>query len=223
MSTSQRNPDLWTLMRKLGFARLVLSAGMPRSGSTLIFNVLRLCLEKRYGDALASGWVGELRKLGTAPAYLLKVHEVSPLLRLRSQIIFYTYRDIRDVLVSSQKKFGASPSMGVCRQYIAEYDAARRYADCMLRYETFNADLAGTVGLIAKALGITVVPDEIVAALPSAKGSDRPGYDRKTLLHQSHATHTEAGSWRQVLSPELQSQIAREFAGWFAENGYPAG
>src|SRR5262245_15346631 len=74
---------------------LVLSAGMPRSGSTWLFNAARLLLRQTVApDELGSGWVGDWARLPKRPWLLLKVHEYDAFLARRARAILYSYRDV---------------------------------------------------------------------------------------------------------------------------------
>jgi len=50
---------------------LIISAGMPRSGSTLLFNILRDIMLRRW-EGLSSGWSGDIENLDKGSAYLIK-------------------------------------------------------------------------------------------------------------------------------------------------------
>jgi hypothetical protein len=213
-----------TNMLRLGFSKVIVSAGMPRSGSTLLFNIVRLCLEQRHGQEVVSGWLGDLQKLPQRRVYLLKAHTVSRVMEYRAAEIFYSYRDIRDALVSAGRKFGTQVSIELCRDYVREYTAATRYASHLFRYESLIADATPAIRQVAVCLGIEVNVQRIAADLPDRDRTPSEGnrdYDPTTLLHRGHSTNTESGSWRTSLAPELQRQIHSEFGWWLAELGYP--
>lgn len=211
------------LLYYVGTHSLVLSAGMPRSGSTLLFNMIRNCLEYRYGDRVASGWIDDVKQIPQGSHYLLKSHNVDRVMALRSHAYFYSYRDVRDALVSSKRKFAQEPSIEYCRYYISGYITAERYATAMFKYEEFAANARPAIKVILKHLDIIAEVDEILDQLPELgelTGSEH-NYDRKTLMHGKHATHTVAGEWREILQDSLLSQIHDEFGWWFEKHGYP--
>jgi len=219
---ARRPPGSFAVLRRAGRSRLVLAAGMPRSGSTMLFNIVRLCLEQNYPGQLSAGWIGEIHRLPPAPVWLLKVHTVPRLLAWRANAIFCSFRDVRDALVSAQRKFGAEPSLERCREYVREDQAARAYADCRLRYEELTAQPESAIEQVGRALAVPVDVAQVLRQLPHPDArAPASGYDRTTLLHPNHATRTVAGDWRQVLPPELQVRIAEEFADWLRANGYP--
>lgn len=199
-----------------------MSGGMPRSGSTLLFNILRLCLKEVARGGLAAGWIEDLLSLPPGKIYLVKTHQFDKFLLWRAKHVFYSYRDVRDALVSGQRKFSIVPSVSLCREYINEYLLARKYADLMLKFEYFTANTEESVAEVVRVLGVNVDVSLIVSQLPSVGVATGKvdGYDKETLLHNGHSTGTQSGSWRENLPVVLQRQINDEFAWWFEENGY---
>ena len=75
-----RLPELFRLAKfRLSYwgaaqrSEIILSAGMPRSGSTWLFNAARLLL--RANGEPSSGWIGDWSSLPRKPVLLLKVSE----------------------------------------------------------------------------------------------------------------------------------------------------
>lgn len=211
------------VLQALGMSRLVVSAGMPRSGSTLLFNVVRQCLEYKYGDSVVSGWINDIHNISKGSIYLLKVHDIDRMLYYRSIFYFYSFRDVRDALVSANRKFGQEPTIEMCRYYVKGYKRAKRYANSMFKYEEFTVDIDRAVTQIKNILEVDVSNVDIITGLPDVGSNDRSGevvYDRKTLMHGSHGTSTKTGDWRTSLSEPLLAEISNEFEWWFKENNY---
>lgn len=114
------------LTLKLSFKPLILSAGMPRSGSTLLYNILRETLEIRWGNRLSSGWCGDIFQLPKGDAFLIKTHNIDNYYKYRAKHIFYTYRDVRVASVSSIRKFNDTPSIESIRCVINQYLIAQK-------------------------------------------------------------------------------------------------
>ncbi len=210
------------LFRKLGLRPLVLSAGMPRSASTLLFNVLRLCLSEKHGERLSYGWIGDVNDLPAADIYLLKTHTIGRFLGFRGQYVFYTYRDIREVLVSSSIKFDVTPSLSTCKMLIDEYIRAKKHADLMIKYEDMVHNTKEKVSQIAAIIKSDVEPDRIIENLPGF-GSERnrsSGYDRVTLTHGKHGSGMGEGEWRTALPDDLRAEIQDRYAWWFEDAQY---
>jgi len=208
--------------RRLGLARLIIADGMQRSGSTLLFNMVRLILLSDERSKLTSGWIKDFATLPPGNVFLLKCHGVDAWKIRRAALLFYTYRDIRDALVSKFRKFNQAPSIEMVRKWVVQFDTARKHADLMIRYEDMVGDVHGTVEKVAKSLRISVPTETITRELPSSFEDDNSGdrYSKTTLLHKDHITGTHSGEWRQVLDKDLQRQIDAEFGWWFSENGY---
>lgn len=101
------------LSLKLKNKPLILSAGMPRSGSTLLFNILRVILSERWSDQLSAGWEGYILQLPEGKAYLVKTHNINRFYKFRAKHAFYTYRDVRVAAVSNMRKFNLTPTVGI--------------------------------------------------------------------------------------------------------------
>jgi hypothetical protein len=213
---------------RLGFglsrrrSRIVLSAGMPRSGSTWLFNAARLLLRRAEGDGLSSGWVGDWPSLQQGRTVLLKLHDFDAPLVRRADVVLYSYRDVRDVLASSKRKFGTPPSVEAAKRLLEHDRRWRQAARLVMRYESMLADPAAVVKELAEVLEIrnvnsAAVVEEIRALDASATAG---GYDRETLLHPGHVTDGRHGSWDGWLDGDLLRQVETECGDWMTANGY---
>lgn len=68
---------------------LILAAGMPRSGSTWLYNALRLMLPQPHHSA----WVEDHKSDHPAAVHLVKLHREHQALARRAQKIFLSYRE----------------------------------------------------------------------------------------------------------------------------------
>lgn len=214
--------DRATLAWKLKARPFIVSAGMPRSGSTLLFNMLREIMETRWGGDLRSCWQAELPRVAPGRAYLVKTHLLYRFYRWRANRSFYSYRDIRTAAVSRIRKKGQALDIRFFRRHIAQYELAKRHCDLSLSYEELTESKHATIERLAKSLGIAVKPDEILSRVdqlqPPQNGTP---VDKHSLLHSDHFTHTGSEEWRDALPPGLQKEVHKEFAWWFEECGYP--
>ncbi len=218
-------PKQWLRLNlKFSTKSLICSAGMPRSGSTLLFNILREILLTKWSDKLSSGWSDDIMELPEGRAYLIKTHELDYYYNFRAQFKFYTYRDIRVATVSAMRKFNVQPSMEFFDYVINQYMIAKQNCDLMIKYDDLIANPHFQVQQIARILNIKVDTQKIVTKTfylkpPSGDYSGR--YSKKTLLHKNHFTHTKDDDWRSIFSQELQENINAKFSWWFEECGYP--
>jgi len=111
---------------KLSTKPLIVSAGMPRSGSTLLFNILREILVIKWKTRLSSGWEGDFISIPKGSAYLIKTHTLSHFYRWRARYCFYTYRDVRVAAVSVLRKFGQQITLESIRSMIRQYEIAKK-------------------------------------------------------------------------------------------------
>ena len=206
-------------LTKLGTARLILSAGMPRSGSTLLFNILRVALASEDKNVV-SGWNGDIKILPNGDTYVIKVHHIGWHRAFRAQAIFYTYRDVRDALVSNKRKFGDA-SIDLVHEWIRDYDFARRHAMRMFRYEDMMESLSDVVLEILSDLELQLSVEEVLSKLPKDDApAENESYSKESLLHPGHRTSTVKGDWREVLDNELQETIHAQYSWWLEMNGY---
>jgi len=213
------------LLRHFGFKKLIFSAGMPRSGSTLLFNMLKLILESEHKEKLQSGWVEEIDELKTADVYLIKTHHLNRMFIWRAGHTYYTFRDIRDVLVSREKKFKKEPNIGIVRYYIRQFEVAKKNSVRMFQYEKMISDKKNVLEQLAIDLEVSIDSEVLLKQLPdpAGAGSDKGWHDKDTLLHNGHVTGTEKREWERALPAKLQNQIHQEFDWWFQKYGYPTG
>lgn len=205
-------------------SRMVLSAGMPRSGSTWLFNAARLLLRRSCGGDLASGWVGDWYQLPRRRTLLLKLHDFDPFLARHAHVVLYSYRDVRDALASSRRKFGIEPMPDLARRWIQDDRRWRSTAHFVLRYESMRENPAEALARLAAVLQAgDVCPEEVLAELATLQpaGDSPHPYHPETLLHVGHITDGRHGAWQGWIAPEVVRQIETEFAEWLRANGYP--
>ena len=209
------------LFRKAGFSQLILSGGMPRSGSTLLFNILREMLAAQ-GLRVSSGWIGDIRRMPTGRVYLVKVHEPDILLRLRAHHYFYTFRDVRTVLVSAFRIFNTQATINNVDRFIKQYLLAKDHASLMVKYEMLIESPGAVISEMANVIGIEANPPDILKKVETI--SPPPGnseFSASTLLHPNHITGTKPEDWRHVLDSKLLSEIDLKYGWWLRECGYP--
>jgi hypothetical protein len=210
---------------------LVLSAGMPRSGSTWLYNALRLLLGQRFPapGALACGWVGDIDRLpADAACRLVKIHEWDPALVAQADLVTWSYRDLRDAMASQHRKFGGALSLSFA-DYLVRQDARwMARADHVMRYEDMLADPLRELARLAAAAGLpdadpTALRRELDALSYDSDGPRNDAYHELTLLHRGHVTDGRVGSWRNGMPVDLARQIVAAHADWFGRRGYDTG
>ncbi len=206
---------------KAGRAKIVFVDGMPRSGSTLVFNAMRLVLQADPACDLQSSWVRNARHLPRANTYLIKTHGMNLIDAWRASKIVYSYRDPRVALVSHSRKFGTTPSIEMVHQWMRDFNFAEQHAGLMFGYEDMVKDVPAVVHALADYAGCEVDSAEIAdnVNLLVRQGDDQS--EAVTLLHGSHRTGTKDDEWRLFLPQALQTQITNEYSPWLERHGYP--
>ena len=209
---------------------LIVAAGMPRSGSTWLYNAVRLMSAGSPGGPLVCGWVDDIGHRIGEESCLVKVHSYDAAMADRADLIFYSYRDVRDSLASQERSFGRPPTIEDARYFIENDANWRACATHAMRYESFIEDQSAELARIAAALGLDAgatdlaeVKRELDALSRGSGESQEDGYDKTNLFHKGHVTDGRHGSWRGALPEELVGELEREFAGWFRANGYDLG
>lgn len=201
---------------KLGMlsnGEMFISAGMPRSGSTWLFNVARLLLERQ--EPITSGWIDDLEQ-PLPKRVLVKVHMPNDAL---GGTILTCHRDLRDVAASVQAMGWAEGRAlldWVMNARLAyDYWSARAALD--LSYERIIGEPEASGRALAAALG---VPFEIGVLEAADLPSPTDHRDPITNLHPNHRNDGRAGRWRDQLDPELARAIGAQHQRWLRAHNY---
>jgi hypothetical protein len=211
-------------------------AGMLRSGSTWLFNSIRLLLKHAELPDFASGAVGQKETLYQHKNALLKIHRFDAELAAEADVILTSHRDLRDVIASMNRKFQAELSTADMVRWVKDYMRWAQVADYDLHYEQLLVDRLAELKKIAAALQL---PPETLKRLPydailreiegekfEKKYSETLPHDSNNLLHAGHATDGRHGSWKGSIPERFIHEVETIFDGWLTAKGYlaaPAG
>ena len=225
------SPDLKELITSSHKQIVILSAGMQRSGSTWLYNATRLLLmhSPSTREISGHGWIGDLSLLPQKRIMLIKIHDFSEKMFHLDlpKIILYSYRDIRDALASSKRKWNHEPSMELADRLIQNDQQWRNHAHFIMRYESMMNEPQGTLRELSNILKINDDGNiqEIITQIDALKyentGNKNPLYHMENLLHKGHITDGRHGSWKGILDDALLEQIQRKYREWFIQNDYP--
>jgi hypothetical protein len=211
--------------------RVIVAAGMPRSGSTWQFNALRLLLESS-GQGVYSFWIEDLdrEKARHARTLLVKIHEISYVLANASWRCFTCHRDLRDVAVSAADLARADgyevdllPMMQANRK---AHEFWSRQSVLDTPYEQMVFDPEGILKKLAACIDIPIAEvgvQRLCQSLASLSDGDVPsGYPHNpvTLLHQQHFFDGTSGRHRGVLDDAMEQRIIDENGAWMSRYGY---
>jgi len=196
-------------------------AGCHRSGSTWLFNAVRLIMEVT-GDEVYSCFATDYDAENTAPIHVVKCHNKRKFL-LDSDRIFTTKRDLRDIAASAVRRGLIDQSE--CIDYlhriiVREYRPWKPFSHLEIKYEDLVRNKNLYIQDLAKLLKVEVNPAAIhkkIESLPIPKGNQR---DPVTLLHSNHITDGTPGSYKKTLSPYMQDLIRITFHNWLFRNDY---
>ena len=203
----------------------VVSAGIPRSGSTWLFNAVRLLLKSQNCDVYAA-WIDEFDYEITADACVVKVHVPDTRLASTADMILCSHRDLRDV-VSSLRSMGwtdLQQMVATARNVreMHEFWSPRSALD--LAYEDIKTRPSDALSALADALDIQLSEPQkrlIVSSMPShAASRDQLGYDPVSLLHPGHITDGRPGRWKEQLPSAVANEIWADHSDWLALRGY---
>jgi hypothetical protein len=152
----------------------VFVAGMPRSGSTWTYNVLRRMIElsgrKPFPETVPPDQTSLIGMALSTPAkkghvYCIKTHAALPLDRENVRI-FCNYRDVRDATLSYMRfmKTSFERALEVARGSMAITDyflATRRPAVFQIDYNDIRSRPAALIGDMAAFLGVEIAREQI--------------------------------------------------------------
>lgn len=208
--------------------KVILAAGAFRSGSTWLYNAIRLIL-LAGGAKVSSGWVDDIRLDSTRQSdYLLvKIHEPSDSWRVRAWRIFTSHRDLRDVARSSSDFLKIQDTDGLlkCAETAMSHHAYwAEHAHCDVPYELIESGADRLLQDIVLSLGIEIATIDILAIRNELESMQEPvnaaSYDSTSLLHPVHRFGGRSGDWAKRLTPEQAELIARKYQAWMRTYGY---
>lgn len=209
---------------------LYICAGMPRSGSTWVFNAVRLLLQRAGVPDPAAGWVEEKALLLDHDNPVIKIHDFDVELASRADVVLTSHRDLRDVAASLQRKFKTPFSTSLLREMLAAYGKWSQIAAYDLHYEDLLTDRLGELKKIALVLKLSPVIlaqlsyDSILKEVDGEQFCQSRGtilgHDSRNLLHDGHITDGRHGSWRNFVPDNVINDIESEFQGWMTAKRY---
>jgi hypothetical protein len=206
---------------------LIVAAGMPRSASTWLYNVVRLVLISKIGsENVNCGWIDDVSLCSEKEYTLVKIHNFDPDLVKKADKIVYSFRDVRDAMASMQRKFAVAPSLQEADSFIEQYELWVKHADYAMKYESMIECEKREIERIAASIGMADVDAEGImrqlSGLSYESGGNASGaYNKENLYHKGHITNGKAESWQEAVSGDLELRIENKHGAWLKELGYP--
>lgn len=203
--------------------RRIVCAGCPRSGSTWLYNVVRLLLAKS-GASVYGAWVEDYDSARQEDIHVVKVH-------FPHQVTFdvdyclTSRRDLRGVANSLVRIGWLKPDEAAIsnrlRDYISNHAHWTEAADYELAYEQISTEPKAIIQALAKNFGVEILEDHVADVLADilqmAPPKQGEPYDQVTLLHPRHIG--EQKEWGQITDEGLR-KIQEEFLDWQRKHDY---
>ncbi len=206
---------IWQLRVKLWFWRrflrywllsqtntIILISGMPRSGTTVLYNITKLLL-KQSGKHVEGAWVNDLPFRFRQGKYLvIKLHDFDGLLYRTAGYIIHSQRDIREIAASQTARDGVEPDLKGLKQALGWDKHWEKHAHICLQYQELE-DMPKVVRNLASMLDVSAFDaDEILEGVSTARSKDRGA----GLWHANHLTG-KGQRWEEVLSEKLKKEL----------------
>lgn len=209
----------------------VLISTVPRSGSTLLFNICRLLFEHVYGiNETYATWCQFHKESNEKKYNVIKIHERNTRYTNWSHKIITSVRDIRYIMASYadfNKKFNINDPnnmRSVCKSFIKMMENNCSVADYVFRYEEFSTNPSKVVYDIAKCLELPlndINTDQILKEIEKIKKTKYNKLDReKTQMHPNHISPKSDAHITERMTIEQLNFIESNFSWFFEKYGY---
>lgn len=195
--------------------KLILAAGMARTGSTWLYNVLACC-HNCAGLTVYRASIEDYQADVEADAHIVKLHnytEAAECLRTRAALVCTMYRDLRDTAASMVRKGWISGEphelIPYLRQTLAQqYDAWKPFSGLEVTYEDAMRRPKTTILRLLCALNLlTVNPCEVMADMEKIGRWRSHAVDPETQIWPGHITDGGIGTYGRTLSPAAVEAI----------------
>jgi hypothetical protein len=221
---------------------IVIIAGMPRSGSTFSFNVVReLLLARGTAAWLSDNTLPPPEEMSRTDHFILKSHNPDPhvlgLIETGEAKAICTFRKPEDAVASWATAFGFSvaESVGMVRSWL-EWHAPRRRCTHNIDYEQIEGDPMLAIESIAGYLLGKVDAEEAHRLLgvynknsvfDRVTEMERSGtvdigfsyYDPKSFFHRRHVRSLETATASETMSAEELLQVRQAFESFTDPSG----
>ena len=177
-------------------------AGVPRSGSTWVYNAIRLLCQKA-GKNLYSTWVSDYKpqEHDKYAVHLVKLHNREDL-SFEYTHLFTTHRDLTERLASILRmgwlqddpdkiRAAANGHAKLHAYWAALSDFEAQYDEIMNAPEVVLGQLALCLGLNLPATVFSEVARTLAVLPTPERGENASGHDKETLLHVGHRASEE--------------------------------
>jgi len=212
----------------------ILVCGMPRSMTTWIFNVLDILLPSDYEKV----WIDPSEKsssryLASGIKSLGKCHFYSDELAIKSDVVIYSYRDIRLSAISYKNKFNAIDVDVLAHAWEIAEDKWTPRASLIMKYEDVTHEPIKAIEKIrAILLAKGIIPSDIKNSkiLKTIEGrfdskakSEVIEFSSETMILPAHRTYTPSLELMSAGDRKLYKEMTAQFHVWLLKHGYVTG
>ena len=206
----------------------IICAGMIRSGSTWLYNAVRL-LTISNGDDVYATWIKKYKNDNSRSIHIVKAHLFVENLLTNNAIVLTTYRDLRDIVASMINKgwitIEQSNNLLKVQEILDETTTHHRLykekSKINLKYEDIIKDKALAIKKIAITLDIKTNNYQSLADQIEGLAYTKQGYDQTTLLHNNHrTTKDKIGYYKNILSLDTIRFIEEKYKDWLTQYEY---
>ena len=213
--------------------KLTTCAGLRRSGSTWLFNVVRIILNKKF-NSVKSIFASNNKDITDQD--LIKIHHFNESIANKSKLIFITIRDFREVVASCIRRNAANESNSQITNdsgYVIDFENLNDIKDFLNREKTnfelwksranliipfhyMQTNKAKTIRTIANEIKIEINEQEILEEVESLKVPEKL-CDPTTFLWANHITNGNIGSYDEI-TIEIKQFIEETYADYIIPN-----
>ena len=209
----------------------ILISTVPRSGSTLLFNICRLIFNQYYGeDKVYATWWQFYKKEKEKDHNIVKLHDKDDNLIKWSDKIITTVRDLRYMVASYSdfnKKFNIDNKenlCNVCSVFCKLVDLYYKISDYIFKYEEYQANKRKVISEIINCLNLDIEKiniDSILVEIEKIKKTNYASLDiRKTQMHPNHISNKTNMPIEKRLTLGQIEFIEKNFSWYFTKFGY---
>ncbi|MEX6632496.1 sulfotransferase family protein [Hyphococcus lacteus] len=182
--------------------KLIAIAGVPRSGTTWLYNAVRL-IHDRAGRSIYGAWCADYDPNTSASRHLIKVHKPEQL-HAHPEITFATNRDVAESLASLVRMGWLADEEVAIKNAATNHQRLRLYweerADYIAQYEEVTKQPLTVIEGLCSRLEILLeksMSEAIAHELAMMQSPKSGNYDPVTLLHPGHRSDAKMNE-RQV-------------------------
>jgi len=204
---------------------LVVCAGVHRSGSTWLYNAVRLILIDS-GKSVYGCFSTNYDPENEAEVHVVKTHNNIKKLKENADFVFTCKRDLRDIVASAVRRglIDESAAMPYLSQIMErEYEPWKGRSDLEIVYEKLlKRKKPDYIKKLAEIMGIDNIDAlevfDKIESLPIPQSEE--DFDEETQLHFGHITNGKYKTWKETLTEYTIVAIEVRYAGWLERNGY---